>query len=81
MSSTSTSRTLIRESLDRDQQTPTGKISNSDAAEPSMQESIEQVAYAIWEKRGRPEGTAEDDWREAEQQIRLLQEQTTVFRG
>jgi hypothetical protein len=81
MSSTSTARALIRESLDRDQQTPTGRISKSDAAEPSMQESIKQVAYALWEKRGRPEGTAEEDWREAEQQVRLLQEQTTVFRG
>jgi hypothetical protein len=39
------------------------------------------MAYALWEKRGRPEGTAEEDWRAAEQQVRLLQEQTIVFRG
>ena len=41
--------------------------------EPSGQESITQLAYALWERRGRPEGSSEEDWREAEKQVRLPQ--------
>ncbi len=81
MSSTSTARALIRENLDRNQPTSITETTNPDANELSVQESIKKMAYTLWEKRGRPEGTAEEDWREAEQQVRLLQEQTTVFRG
>jgi hypothetical protein len=81
MSSTSTARALVRESRDANQESLTGKTSESNAAESSVQESIKEIAYGLWEKRGRPEGTAEEDWREAEQQVRLLEQQTTVFRG
>ncbi len=81
MSSTSTARALIRESVDRNQQTSISETPDSVAADLPVQENIKQMAYALWEKRGRPEGTAEEDWREAEQQVRLLQERTIVFRG
>jgi Protein of unknown function (DUF2934) len=84
MSSTATSHALVHENLDRDQRTLTdqeiltGEPSDL-AAELSMQESIRQVAYALWERRGRPEGSPEKDWEEAEQQVRLAREKTTVI--
>ncbi len=31
---------------------------------------IRARAHAIWEERGRPEGTAEEDWATAEQQLK-----------
>ena len=31
--------------------------------------SIHQLAYQLWESRGRPEGTANQDWIEAERQF------------
>ena len=32
-------------------------------------QSIKDLAYRLWEARGRPEGSAEQDWREAERQL------------
>jgi hypothetical protein len=32
-------------------------------------EAIEKLAYALWEKRGCPAGTAEADWFEAERKL------------
>jgi hypothetical protein len=32
-------------------------------------EYIQVLAYRIWEARGRPEGSADQDWREAERQL------------
>ena len=34
-----------------------------------QREAIKNLAYALWEKRGCPEGTAEADWLEAEQKL------------
>lgn len=34
-----------------------------------IHESIAERAYAIWEKRGRPENEAESTWLEAEREI------------
>lgn len=33
-------------------------------------EECSQLAYSIWQQRGCPEGTAEADWFEAEEQLR-----------
>ena len=33
-------------------------------------EEIAQLAYALWEERGCPEGCPEDDWFRAEQMLR-----------
>jgi hypothetical protein len=35
-------------------------------------EEIEKLAYSIWEKRARSEGSAEDDWSKAEGELRAL---------
>jgi hypothetical protein len=34
------------------------------------QDDIANLAYALWQRRGSPEGTAEVDWLEAEAQLR-----------
>jgi hypothetical protein len=38
-------------------------------AESSMNQTISDLAYALWQSRGCPEGTAESDWAEAERQF------------
>ncbi|MFZ0590054.1 MAG: DUF2934 domain-containing protein [Bryobacteraceae bacterium] len=35
----------------------------------TAQEDIARLAYALWQARGCPEGSAEQDWFEAEQKI------------
>lgn len=49
--------------------TRTANPSQSEMPETSMQESIAKLAYALWERNGCPEGTAECDWQEAERQL------------
>jgi hypothetical protein len=38
--------------------------------QPTTEEDIARLAYSLWEQRGRPDGSAEVDWFEAEQQLR-----------
>lgn len=45
-----------------------------------VHEEIARRAYAIWEARGRADGFAEQDWLEAEQQLRdMLSQQRQMF--
>lgn len=43
---------------------------NSVAAEGPTESEIARLAYRIWEERGRPSGTHDQDWAEAEHQLR-----------
>jgi Protein of unknown function (DUF2934) len=36
----------------------------------SLHEQIASLAYAIWEQRNSSQGTAEEDWRQAERELR-----------
>jgi len=38
-------------------------------AQTPTREEIALLAYSIWQERGCPDGTAETDWLEAEQQL------------
>jgi hypothetical protein len=38
--------------------------------QPTAEEDIARLAYSLWEQRGRPDGSTEVDWFEAEQQLR-----------
>ena len=40
----------------------------------SVTEQIAALAYALWQERGCPAGTAEEDWFRAEQEIQAKQE-------
>jgi hypothetical protein len=49
---------------------------NSEKSQPSetvSQEGIARLAYALWQARGCPDGSPEQDWFAAEQQIRASQ--------
>jgi len=38
---------------------------------PEWKPEVEQLAYRIWDQAGRPSGTSEADWHEAEQLVTL----------
>ena len=40
----------------------------------SSRQSIEQLAYRLWSARGRPHGSEEEDWLEAERQLAAAEE-------
>jgi hypothetical protein len=40
-----------------------------ETSEPENQEQIAALAYSFWQARGCPEGTPEEDWYRAEQEI------------
>jgi hypothetical protein len=40
-----------------------------EVAEPSFQEQIASLAYQLWQQRGCPEGSPEEDWFRAEQEL------------
>jgi hypothetical protein len=45
-------------------------LSEIEGLEASRHEDISRLAYALWQQRGCPEGSADIDWFEAEQQLR-----------
>ena len=48
---------------------------NTKNQDPSGQD-IAKLAYALWEERGVPDGSAEEDWIEAERRLRGEQPST-----
>ena len=42
-----------------------------------LSEQIAALAYSLWQERGCPEGTAEEDWFRAEQEVQAKQESQT----
>jgi hypothetical protein len=47
-----------------------GRQRSALAEDPILQEgSIAGLAYQLWEKRGRPEGSPDKDWYRAEQEL------------
>jgi len=51
-----------------------GVVEHQNTAQPARtaptREEIAAAAYALWQQRGCPEGTADEDWREAERQLK-----------
>jgi hypothetical protein len=39
-----------------------------------LSEQIAALAYSLWQERGCPEGTAQEDWFRAEQEVQAKQE-------
>jgi hypothetical protein len=48
--------------------------------QPYTHEQIACLAYSLWERQGRPEGTDQHDWFEAERQLCELNSQQTPSR-
>ena len=46
------------------------EIQVEDTENPSLQEQIAALAHALWQERGCPEGSSEEDWFKAERQVR-----------
>jgi len=53
-----------------------GSEDRSSASVEVSHEDIARLAYALWEERGHAEGSAEEDWLEAERQLRQPKAQT-----
>ena len=49
-----------------------------EVASGPFQVDIEKLAFHLWEKRGRPADSHEEDWLEAERQLRAAQAQSTI---
>ncbi|MBI2871446.1 MAG: DUF2934 domain-containing protein [Candidatus Omnitrophica bacterium] len=45
--------------------------------EPRLEQKIRERAYAIWERKGRQQGSAQQDWLQAEREIRRESASTT----
>ena len=62
-------------SVQRESQTTTPRSSAEDTSSSrqpspaSSTEDIQKIAYALWQQRGCPEGSATADWLEAERQL------------
>jgi len=50
--------------------TPAVGGSQTQPSGTSMQEDIARLAYALWQQRGCPSGSAEHDWFAAEEKLR-----------
>jgi hypothetical protein len=46
----------------------------------SKHQDIAKLAYALWQQRGCPEGSAEQDWYEAEQTMRGIEQPSALSR-
>ena len=57
-----------------DNQLGSGEDSSPSVPGRPSREDIEALAYALWEARGCPEGSAEEDWFRAEQELIASQE-------
>jgi hypothetical protein len=47
-----------------------GSVQRSVETKNRSQQDIANLAYALWQQRGSPEGSAEEDWKEAETRLR-----------
>ena len=49
---------------------PSSMQTSVDTENNPLQQDIANLAYALWQQRGSPEGSAEEDWKEAETRLR-----------
>jgi Protein of unknown function (DUF2934) len=63
-------QTLVRQDSEPNRPTQTTGASRSPEAETSMQENISKLAYGLWEERGSSQGSADEDWLQAERNFR-----------
>jgi len=47
------------------------ETTQTESQSEAQQHDIAKLAYALWQHRGCPEGSAEADWLEAEETVRL----------
>ena len=71
--STAKKSTTTRRAVKRTRKTapPAAPVAALDPA--AFHEAVARLAYQLWEQKGHPEGSAEHDWRQAEQEMGILQ--------
>jgi len=47
-----------------------GSVQRKIKIQDPSQQDVAKLAYALWEERGMPDGSAEEDWIQAERQLR-----------
>jgi len=55
---------------------PPGSVQRKAKNQGPSQQDIAKLAHALWEERGMPDGSAEEDWIEAVRQLRGEQPST-----
>ncbi len=59
-----------QEKSEHDRRADTERVADSQALGTSMRNDIAKLAYALWQQRGCPDGSAEFDWCTAEEELR-----------
>jgi hypothetical protein len=60
----------VRQDSEPNRPTHTAGASHSREPVTSMQENISTLAYGLWEQRGCSQGSADEDWLQAERNFR-----------
>jgi len=70
MASPATSRALVSQrAADKNVLSGTNETPRAAVFDQITNEKIQQLAYSLWEQRGCPEGSSEQDWIDAEAQV------------
>jgi hypothetical protein len=67
---TTTTQDLVQQDSEISGSTGGADISQFQVSPISMQEEIARLAYSIWEQRDCSQGSAEEDWKQAERELR-----------
>jgi hypothetical protein len=69
---------LVRQDAEPNRPTHTADAFHSRVPETSMRDDVAKFAYALWQQRGCSQGTANEDWLEAERNLRESSEHLSV---
>jgi hypothetical protein len=75
---TTETQALVRQDSEPNRSTHRADASHSRVPETSMQEDVAKLAYALWQQRGCSQGSADEDWLQAERNFRESPEHVSV---
>jgi hypothetical protein len=78
MKTTTQTRALVRQDSELNRPTDNADASHSRVPETSMQEDVAKLAYAFWQQRGCSQGSADEDWLEAERNLGECSEHVSI---
>ena len=70
MKTTTQTQALVRQDSEPNRPTDKADASHSWVPEASTQGDVAKLAYALWEQRGCSQGSADEDWLQAERNFR-----------
>ena len=74
MNTTTTTQDSVQQDSETQRSDRSADPSQFQASPMSTQDQIARLAYSIWERRDTSQGSPEQDWQEAERQIRQSSE-------